>query len=334
MDESTGSKSPKTLADVSHLFFSKQAERTEGRPDVEARPEHAEQSPDMEVRPVGQATAHEHVRPAVTVADEPVRPTRIFVVTGGDDAPGKSTVAINLAHAFAKFGRVAIFDADPSVPNARYFLGLPSWNYLSPLTGNGNPAPNALSEAGVIIRDWSGSGAGEGDELSAGDVVYADVPESGREPLDFLVVDVPISRARLLARLAGRSTAYVLAVRPNRSGFESAFAALRALKVECGADSVAIVVNGASSEGSAEVFFAKIVAAAGRLLSMTVEFAGAVAGTEGLGAEQRERGAIVTARPDAPAALALRQVATRALEMTDDEGSRGGVSAPAGRTED
>ncbi|HYW67994.1 MAG TPA: hypothetical protein VE960_00165, partial [bacterium] len=316
-----------------------------GQPEAEARPERAQQSPDAEVHAAGDAAAYEPVRPTETVADEPVRPiesvadesvrpTRVFVVTGGDDAPGKSTVAINLAHAFAKFGRAAIFDADPSVPNARYFLGLPSWNYLSPMTGDGNPAPNALSEAGVIIRDWSGSAAGDGDELAAGDVIHTDVPESGREPLDFAVVDAPITRSRLLARLAGRSTVYVVVARPNRSGFENTFAALRALKTECGADSAAIVVNGASSEGSAEVFFAKIRTAAERLLSMTVEFVGAVAGETGLGAEQRERGAIVTARPDATVALALRQVATRTLEMTGDGGPRGATIAPGGRTED
>jgi len=310
MDESTGSKSPKTLSDVSHLFFSRPAER-------------AEEPPDVGTRPTGGA-----------VADDPVRPTRVFVVTGGGDAPGKSTVAINLAHAFAAFGRVAIFDADPSVPNARYYLGLPSWNYLSPLTGNGSAAPNAITDAGVIVSDWSGGAAGDGDAPSTCDVMYTEVPESGREPLDLAVVDIPVTRTRLLSRLAGRATTYVVTARPNRSGFENAFVALRALKHECGAESAAIVVNGASSEGAAEVFFAKIRTAAERLLSMTVEFMGAVTNETGLGAEQRERGAIVTSRPDAAIALALRKVANCALQMNGNDGPRDGAADPGGRTED
>jgi len=309
MDEGAGSRSPKTLADVSHLFFSSAAESVEEPTEVAANPV---------VAPSGDAGR---------------RVTKLFVVTGGSDAPGKSTIAVNLAHSLATFGRVAVFDADPRVPNARFYLGLPSWHYLSPLTG-GSAAPDVVTDAGVVVTDWScdanGLDAGTGER----ELLYADVSDAGREPLDFAVVDVPTTRQKLLSDLAGRTSVYVVAARPCWSGFEHAFAALRTLRRECDADWATLVVNGSSGEDQANAFHAKIMTAAERLLSMDVHLAGTVPHEPGLGAEQRERGAIVVSRPDAAAALALRQIAANALEMTKDGSAASGGTAQRDRRED
>jgi MinD-like ATPase involved in chromosome partitioning or flagellar assembly len=312
MDEDAGSRPPRTLADVSHLFFSKASTGGEEPPGVDVRPEVN-----------GGAGALASNAPSADAPEapsaEPAR-TRVFVVTGGDDAPGKSTVAVNLAAAFLPFGRVAVFDADPRVPNARYFLGLPSWHYLSPLTGNG-AAPSIMTEAGVVVCDWSGDET-DGAPGENG-VFYTDVPESGREPLDFAVVDVPASRGDLLTRLAGCASMYVVAARPGRRGFEHAFVALRAIRSGCGARVAALVVNGAADYDHASAFHAKLKTAAERLLSMDVRLMGAVTTEPGLGAEQRERGAIVTSRPDASTALALRRIASNALQFTRSDGRAG-----------
>jgi MinD-like ATPase involved in chromosome partitioning or flagellar assembly len=321
MDEDAGSRPPRTLADVSHLFFSRAKEGVEEPPGAEARPEadgcsneRAVAAPAAE-SDLGISAESDPGTAAQPVAEPDAAPgrTRIFVVTGGDDAPGKSTVAVNLAAALLPFGRVAVFDADPHVPNARYFLGLPSWHYLSPLTGNG-PAPGIMTEGGVVVCDWSREGH---DEIPGDDsVFYTDVPDRERRPLDFAVVDVPSSRTGLLSRLAPRVSMHIVVSRTGRLGFERAFAALRTLGRECGTDSVELVINGAASEDYAAGFHAKMRTAAERLLSMDVRLMGVVPAEPGLGAEQRERGAIVTSRPDAVSALSLRRVASNALQIT------------------
>jgi len=314
MDEDAGSRPPKTLADVSHLFFSK-------------------------VEDSAEEPAEAHVHPPAVDGDEAPpevgpRPTRFFVVTGADDAAGKSTVAVNLASALVPFGRVAVFDADPRVPNARYFLGLPSWHYLSPLTGGADAAPNIVTSAGFVVSDWSVDDESPCGESGPGGVIYSDVPESGREPLDFAVVDIPTSRAAVLARLAGHASTFIVTVRPGRSGFESAYGALRTLKGQCGVDRAALVVNRASSEEYAVAFHAKMKAAAERLLSMELHFVGSVLHEPGLGAEQRERGAIVASRSDTATALSLRRIASRVLELTSSSDPPGGVAGPRDRRED
>jgi len=322
MDEDAGSSSPKTLADVSHLFFSNVGESAEEPPEAAVRPGDA---------PRDDADAE---RRGVVAESAQQRRTRLFVVTGGDDSPGKSTVAVNLAQALVPFGRVALFDADPRIPNARYFLGLPSWHYLSPLTGAGVPAPNIVTDSGVVVTDWSGGGKGERDALGAGGVIYMDVPESGRTPMDFVVVDVPVCRTELLSSLAAHASAYIVTARPGRRGFEHAFVALKRVRRESNRDSAALVVNGASSESYARAFHAKMEAVAKRLLSVDVHLLGAVLPEPGLGAEQRERGAIVSSRPDAASALSLRQIASSVLELTRSDGPRGGGTRPRDRRED
>jgi len=320
MDEGASSRSPKTLADVSHLFFSK----------VE---ESAEELLDVTVRAAGDPRDETRVEPVVAETAGPHR-TRLFVVTGADDSPGKSTIAINLAQALVPFGRVAIFDADRRIPNARYFLGLPSWHYLSPLTGGGASAPNIVTDAGVVVTDWSSGDNGMDDALGGGGVIYTDVPEFGRTALDFVVVDVSVSRTEVLSRLAAQASAYIVTARPGRLGFEHAFVAVKRVRGESGADSVGLVVNGASSEDYARAFHAKIRAAAKRLLSVDVRFLGAVLPEPGLGAEQRERGAVVASRPDAACALSLRDITTNTLELTRSDGLPGEGTHPLDRRED
>jgi len=303
MDESSGSRSPKTLADVSHLFFSG-TEEAEGSPgDIEPVEEHGDTGRDAP-----------DVGDDLEPSDEGRDRTRVLVVTGGGDSPGKSTLAINLAHALAPFGRVALFDADPSIPNARYFLGLPSWHYLSPLTGDGRAAPAVVTDAGVLVADWSHDANGPVESFGNGRVIYADIPDVGRAPLDFVLVDVPASNTELISWLATRGPEYLVAARPGRRGFECAFSALRTLRRDSGAVAAGLVVNGAPGDESARDFHAKTAAAARRLLSMEVRFLGAVPFEPGLGAQQRERGAVVSSCPDGEAALAIRRVASQLLE--------------------
>lgn len=315
MDQDAANRPPKTLADVSHLFFSRAEETADDATDEASGP-----------RAGAGATAPEPVAndgstPAPAANGGPStdaeRPggTRIFVVTGGDDHPGKSTIAANLSHALLRFGRVSLHDADPRIPNTRFYLGLPSWNYLSPLTGAGEPAPNIATESGLVVVDWVFASEETLAGLGSGEVVYLDAPGVGRRPVDSMVVDLPLKRLHLLRGLEGRPVSHIVVARPGRSGFENAFAALKAICRSEAPPSAALVVNRAPDHDYASRFHAKTALATERLLSMRTEFLGAVTVEAGLAGEQRERGIITAAKPDSPTALSLRQLASRALDF-------------------
>ncbi len=300
MSEGSSNRAPKTLADVSHLFFSGTATGSAPGENIPA------------------------VRDSVTAignGDDPLEidqaerhVTRVFVITGGDGAPGKSTVAVNVAQALLAHGSVGLYDADPRVPNARFYLGLPSWHYLSPLTGDGTRAPNVLTDSGLVVVDGPLEFSHEGDG-AGGTGVRAALPDGGEHPLDYAVVDAPLRTAPCLFN--GRSPAihFIVVSGPGREGFIEGYAALARLCREGGARTAGLVVNRAPSTSYARAFYAKMRLAAQRLLSMDLRFLGGVVREPALGALQRERGVMVTSRPDATSALLLREIASNALAL-------------------
>jgi flagellar biosynthesis protein FlhG len=325
MDQDAANRSPKTLADVSHLFFSRAEETSDEGTDEASAPPAGACGPAPEILASAAASPEPHAAcgpaPEILAADgppagpEPSGDTKIFVVTGGEDHPGKSTIAANLANALLRFGRVSLHDADPRIPNARFYLGLPSWNYLSPMTGAGEPAPNTATESGLVVVDWVFASEETLAGLGSGDVVYLDAPGVGRRPVDSLVVDLPVKRLHLLRGLEGRAVSHIVVARPGRRGFENAFAALKAICRVGAPPRVALVVNRVPDHDYAARFHAKTALAAERLLSMKTEFLGAVTVEAGLAGEERERGVITAAKPDSPTALSLRQLASRALDF-------------------
>jgi flagellar biosynthesis protein FlhG len=239
--------------------------------------------------------------------------TLFLLVTGGDDAPGKSTVAANIAQALVPLGDTAIFDADRAVPNARFYLGMPSWSYLSPLTGDGTPVQNAEIRGGLVVGDWSCGDEPVEEALNGGTAVYVNGGDGLRRRLSFAVVDAPSGRGGVIGRVARRPACLVVVARPGRLGFESAFGALKDLSTAAESCPVGLVVNRVPGDGYARDFHAKISAAAERLLSMEVALLGGVQSQPGMAALQRERGLIVTSRPDSLAALSLRSIASDAM---------------------
>jgi MinD-like ATPase involved in chromosome partitioning or flagellar assembly len=322
MSQGAGSRSPKTLADVSHLFFSVTGGR-QGASHVDPAAgagAGASVSSEDAGRPLGRDPGR-------------WRRTRVVVVTGGYGAPGKSTIAINLAHALMQRGRVGIFDADPRIPNARFYLGFPSWHYLSPLTGEGKEAPTTLTDSGLVVADWSVGSGDPAQLLGVGDVVYVDIPDAGRHPLDYVVIDLAPSRIPWIRPVAPRVDQFILVARPEWDGFEEAFGVLSALGTELGAADVGVVVNRVRESGYATAFHDKLATAGERLLSLKTRLLGGVVFEPNLGSEQRERGAIVRARPDAVSALLLREIAANILGKEGTRSPREGGAVPAAGVE-
>jgi len=323
MSEGAGNRIPKTLADVSHLFFSKVEESAPPAPQSDppaAVPPGAGEAEDR-------ADARRRARPA-----EPRRPRRdrtcVVAVTGGGTA-GKSTVAVNVAQALTPWGTVALFDADPRVPNARFYLGLPSWHYLSPVTGDGSPAPSRALESGLVVVDWTPAGTDASALTCANGSAHVDV-DGARRRLDYAVVDVPPERLDLLAPCAGLVGRFVVVAGPGWEGFRSAFAAIVHLSGTLGAREVDLVVNRAPDERYAGAYHRKLNVAARDLASVEVRLMAGVGELPGIGSEQRERGPIVRSRPDVSPALALRNAAS-AIAGSQTAAERGGAGcAPNG----
>jgi MinD-like ATPase involved in chromosome partitioning or flagellar assembly len=317
MSEGASNKIPKTLADVSHLFFSK----------VEESAHTAPSSDRAAPAPSGRGVLVDRVGDAARGPGRVGRRerTRVVVVTGGDGAPGKSTVAVNLAQGLLPWGRVALIDADTTLPNARFYLGLPSWNYLSPVTADGTPAPTTLLDSGLVVVDWTPAASDPSALACADGALHLDVGEAGRQRFDYVVVDLPSRRVGLLQRAGLRPGRPVVVAAAGWTGFRAAFAAASALSAGLGVRAVDLVVNRVPDDTYAAAYHRKFSMATRDLLSVESRLLAGVGCYPGLGCEQRERGPLVRSRPDAAPALALRNAASAIAGSQPTEDSAGAM---------
>ena len=141
-------------------------------------------------------TEDPHAAPAPpTSAERPAHVKRVIAVASGKGGVGKSTVAVNLAVAFAQLGlRAGLLDADVYGPSAPRMLGVdgePAFGpekKLIPLEAWGVKVMSIgflVDEGAPMI--WRGPMASSAVRQMMHDVAWG----SQAEPLDVLVVDLP-----------------------------------------------------------------------------------------------------------------------------------------------
>ncbi len=141
--------------------------------------------------------------PATSAAPAARRRGRVIVVWGAEGAPGRSTVAVELACELARDGRrVALVDADSHAPSLALALGLadegPGFAAACRQAGRGELSPGELTRIAVPLGDVDVlpglNRPGRWPELAAGRVAAA--LEVMRDWADDVVVDVAASLER------------------------------------------------------------------------------------------------------------------------------------------
>ncbi|MFI4976139.1 MAG: Mrp/NBP35 family ATP-binding protein [Caulobacterales bacterium] len=146
------------------------------------------------VRKGAQVAADPHAQVSPHDAQKPPHVKRVIAVASGKGGVGKSTIAVNLACAFAKLGlRVGVLDADVYGPSAPRMLGVdeqPAFvdGLLNPLEAHGLKVMSIgflVDEGAPMI--WRGPMASSAVRQMIVDVRWG----TEAEPLDVMVVDLP-----------------------------------------------------------------------------------------------------------------------------------------------
>jgi len=146
------------------------------------------------VRKGASLTNDPHAQPQAAQAEPLPFVKRVIAVASGKGGVGKSTVAVNLACAFAAQGlSVGLLDADVYGPSAPRMLGVddePKFEdgKLTPLRAHGLKVMSIgfIADEGAAMI-WRGPMASSAVRQMAGDVRWG----TEAEPLDVLVVDMP-----------------------------------------------------------------------------------------------------------------------------------------------
>ncbi len=251
-------------------------------------------------------------------SERPGRPhTRSIAVTSGKGGVGKTSVATNLAIAFARRGRkVLLVDGDLSLANVDLLLGVvPQKNLGDVILGNASIEEVLLDTPEGVRLLPAGSGVEE----------LADLDDFRREALlrelsrvetgcDLILLDTGSGIGRSTIHFARAADQIVVVTTPEPTAFSDAYATLKVLSRGRLRGRPGILVNMASSAEEGRETERRIRLVAERFLGMRPEYLGHVFQDGAVGRSVRMQEPLLTAFPKSPAAGCIERLALRLLD--------------------
>lgn len=242
-------------------------------------------------------------------------PVRVIAVTGGKGGVGKTNVSVNLATAMASEGkRVMLLDADLGLANVDVLLGLHAqYNLAHVISGE-----RTLEE--IVIRGSEGlmivpaaSGVKKMTELSA--IEHAGLIRafsSISNDIDVLLIDTAAGIAETVTSFTRAAQEVIVVVCDEPASITDAYALIKVLNRDHGVFRFRILANMAHSTQEGRELFAKLLKVTDRFLDVTLDYMGCVPYDEYLRKAIQKQKAVVEAYPRSKAAIAFKNLASKA----------------------
>lgn len=242
---------------------------------------------------------------------------KVIAVTGGKGGVGKTNVTLNLAMAMAQMGkRVLVLDADLGLANCDVMLGLRVEKNLSHVLAGDVDLDDILIEGpfGIKIVPAT-SGTQSMTELSPAE--HAGLIRAFSEmrtAFDVLLVDTAAGISDMVLSFSRASQDVLVVVCDEPSSITDAYALMKILSREYSVRKFKIVANMVRSLKEGQELFAKLSRVTDRFLDVTLELVATIPFDENVRKAARKQKAFVDAFPKTPASLAVKTLATRAVQ--------------------
>jgi flagellar biosynthesis protein FlhG len=254
-------------------------------------------------------------------------PIRVLAVASGKGGVGKTSLTANLALALARQGRrVCVLDADLGLANVDVLYGLaPAANLLHVLRGERRLAEVLCDGPEGVRVIPAASGVEEVTALSAADQLrLLDEVDALAGVLDVLLVDTAAGISSNVLYFTAAASEALIVITPEPTALTDAYALMKVLAARYGRDEFLVVVNRAAGAPDAEAAFRRLARVAERFLRVRVEYLGYVPEDDAVARAVRHQRPVLVGAPNAPASLAVAEVARRLAARTV-AGPTGGV---------
>ncbi len=237
---------------------------------------------------------------------------RAIAVTGGKGGVGKSTVAVNLAVAYARRGaRTLAIDGDLGMADLNLLLGLaPDKSLLDVIQGDRLESAIIGAHGIHLLPALNGSYRLANLEARARERVLDAIDRLG-ERFDTLVIDTPAGIGESAMALAGAAAEVIVVATPEPLSLADAYACLKVLVTKQGVRRAYVLPNEVRSPSEADEIFARLAALVDRFIGIELEMLPAIPYDVAVGRAAVAGVPVVVQSPDSPASRAVRQVTRR-----------------------
>jgi flagellar biosynthesis protein FlhG len=240
---------------------------------------------------------------------EPPPPRRAIAVSGGKGGVGKSTIALNLAIAYAQQGaRTLAVDTDLGMADLNLLLGVaPERSMLDAL--GGAPIEDVLVSAhGIdLLPALNGSYLLSTIGPAAQQRVL-ELVQSVAARFDMLIVDIAAGIGQAQTTFGSATTDAIVVVNPEPLSMADAYACLKALSIQQGVRHAFVLPNRVSSRAQADELIARLGALVMRFLDLEITALPAIPADPYVGQSAQCGVPLLVHAPGSAAARAIRQL--------------------------
>ena len=257
-----------------------------------------------------------------------MKPVKVISVTGGKGGVGKSNVTVNIAISLAKLGKkVMIMDADLGLANIDIMLGLRVTRNLSHVLKGECDLEDIILDGpdGIKIIPAS-SGTKEMAQLSEMEHVgLIRAFSSLTSQIDILIVDTAAGIADNVISFSQASQDLLLVVCDEPTSITDAYALMKILSTDHGLFRFRIVANMVRTTTEGRELFAKLSRVTDQFLDVALDYVGSVPFDENVRKSVRKQQALVTLYPNSPAAIAMKNLATKIIKWPVPKTAKGNI---------